>query len=188
MPKHRRTHVGLARSFQLSRVFLNLTVLQNMLIAVQGTRQTRYRMFRPAAAYSGIIAKAQELLELVDLWGKRAELTSNISYGEQRKLEIALSLASEPRVLLLDEPTAGLAVGEIPDFINMIKTLTKDITLLFPAHDMDVVFGLASRVVVLYYGQFIADGRPEEIQHNPLVREIYLGIDGGESQEHAGVS
>jgi branched-chain amino acid transport system ATP-binding protein len=176
MPTHRRIHAGLARSFQLSRVFLNLTVLENVLLALQGIRSSRYQMVRSHMAYDHLLAEAQRLLGLMNLWEKRDELIRAISYGEQRKMEIALSLASEPKVLLLDEPTAGLSIDEISDFINMIKALTKDTTLFFSAHDMDVVFGLATRVVVLFSGQFIADGTPTEIQANQKVREIYLGI------------
>lgn len=177
LPTYRRIHAGVARSFQLTRVFQNLTVLQNILIALQGTKPSRHQIFRPAIAYGDILAKAQKLLELINLWEKRDDLACAISYGEQRKIEIALSLASEPRLLLLDEPSAGLATAEIPDFINMIKMLAKDITLVFSAHDMDVVFGLADRVVVLYYGQFIAQGTPEETKANQMVREIYLGVE-----------
>ena len=147
MPAHRRAHTGLARSFQITRLFYNLTVLDNIMLALQGAKPSRYQMFRPANAYSDILVKAQELLKSVDLWQKRDELMQAISYGEQRKMEIILSLASEPKVLLLDEPSAGLAIAEIPDFINMIKTLARDTTLIFAAHDMDVVFGLAHRVL-----------------------------------------
>jgi branched-chain amino acid transport system ATP-binding protein len=101
-------------------------------------------------------------------------------------MEIVISLASEPKVLLMDEPSAGLAVAEIPDFVNMIKTLAKGTTLIFAAHDMGVVFGLADRVVVLYFGQIIAQGTPKEIQDNPQVKEIYLGVEEGTA--NAGVS
>ncbi len=181
LPAHRRVHTGLARSFQLTRVFPNLTILQNILLALQGTRPSRYEMFRQAIAYNNLVSKAQRLLELVNLWEKRDEPAHAISYGEQRKMELALSLASEPKVLLLDEPSAGLDIGEIPDFVKIMMTLAKGITLVFSAHDMEVVFGLANRVVVLYYGKFIADGTPQEIKANPTVREIYLGVEDDET-------
>ena len=177
MSTHRRAHIGLARSFQITRLFYDLTVLVNVRLAVQGTSPSRYQMFRPFVAYNKALAKARELLELVDLWEKRNELVKDVSYGEQRKMEIILSLASDPKVLLLDEPSAGLAIAEIPGFINIIKALARDVTVIFSAHDMDVVFGLADRIAVLYYGEIVAEGAPEEIQANPLVKEIYLGLE-----------
>jgi branched-chain amino acid transport system ATP-binding protein len=136
-------------------------------------------------AYTELLAKAQGLLELVDLWEKRAWPVQTISYGEQRKMEIALSLALEPKLLLMDEPSAGLDIGEIPAFTNIIKTLARGTALFFAAHDMDVVFDLADRVVVLYFGQIIAQGTPGEVQANPRVREIYLGSEEGTSDAGA---
>jgi branched-chain amino acid transport system ATP-binding protein len=132
------------------------------------------------------MGKARELLESMDLWVKRNEPMKALSYGEKRKMEFVLSLASEPRVLLLDEPSAGLGVTEIPNFVNRIKDLAKDTTLIFVAHDMDVVFDLAHRILVLYFGQFIADGTLEEIRVNPKVKEIYLGIEEGRTNARAG--
>ena len=175
MPPFRRVHRGLARSFQLTRVFGSRTLLQNTLLAIQGMRPSRFQMYRSAFAYGDIIGKAERLLDLLGLGEKKHELARTISYGERRKMEIALSLALEPKVLLLDEPSAGLDLGEIHDFIALIKEMSKETTLVFAAHDMDVVFGLSERVAVLYYGQFIADGTAEEIKKNPKVREIYLG-------------
>jgi branched-chain amino acid transport system ATP-binding protein len=176
MPIHRRVHMGLARSFQLTRVFGSLSLLQNTLLAIQGMKPSRFQMVRSAFAYEECIAKAEGLLNFLGLWAKKDELARTISYGERRKMEIALSLALEPKVLLLDEPSAGLDLGEIHDFIDFIKDIAREMTLVFAAHDMDVVFGLADRVVVLYYGQFIADGTSEEIKANPKVKEIYLGV------------
>jgi branched-chain amino acid transport system ATP-binding protein len=178
MATHQRVHMGLARSFQISRLFPNLTVLDNMLLAIYGLRHSRFQMFRSAIAYDEVVAKAHYLLKLVDLFEKRRDLVRNVSYGEQRELEIILSLASEPKLLLLDEPTAGLAIAEVAGFTNMIKTLAKDTATVFTAHDMDVVFDLADRVLVLYFGQIIAQGTPREIQGNARVREIYLGTEG----------
>jgi branched-chain amino acid transport system ATP-binding protein len=177
LPPYRRAQLGLARSFQINRLFYDLDVLDNLLLALQGNRPSRYQMIRSALSYNLLLNRAKELLEEIELWDKRRELVRNIAYGEQRKMEIALSLAAGPKVLLLDEPSSGLAIGEIPRFINTIKSLTKKTTLIFAAHDMDVVFGLAERVLVLYFGQFIADGPPEAIKADPKVREIYLGAE-----------
>ena len=177
MPVHRRVHIGLAHSFQITRVFARLTVLENVLLALQGTRPSRYQMFRPSTAYEDLMAEAQKLLKTLNLWEKSGKQVHTISYGEKRRLEIALSLALRPKILLLDEPSAGLDTHEIPEFVNMIKALSKDVTVIFSAHDMEVVFGLASRVAVLYYGQFIANGTCDEIRVNPAVREIYLGVE-----------
>ena len=117
----------------------------------------------------------QQLLESMELWDKRYEPVGAISYGEQRKLEIVFGLASHPKLLVLDEPTAGLALSEIGPFMALIKRLAAGTTILFTSHDMDVVFGLAERLIVLYFGTVIAQGTPEAIQTNPKVREIYLG-------------
>jgi branched-chain amino acid transport system ATP-binding protein len=176
IPPYRRVHQGMARSYQLTRVFPTRTVLQNTLLALQGKRGSRFQVVRPALSYPDLLATAERLLTLLGLWEKRDMLASHVSYGDRRKMEIALSLALEPRVLLLDEPSAGLDLGEIHDFIVLIRNLSQDIAVLFAAHDMDVVFGLADRVVVLYYGKFIATGTPEEIKTDPQVRAIYLGM------------
>jgi branched-chain amino acid transport system ATP-binding protein len=175
MPIYRRAHIGLSRSFQTTRVFNSLTLIDNMTLAVQGVKSSRYQMFRSATGYNDVITTARKLLESTNLWQKKDELVKDISYGEQRSMEIILSLASEPKVLLLDEPSAGLGIAESLDFVDMIRALAKDVTVIFTEHDMDVVFGLADRVIVLYYGAFIADGSPEEIQANLKVQEIYLG-------------
>jgi branched-chain amino acid transport system ATP-binding protein len=180
LPRHRRVHRGLSRSFQIARVFNSLSIIQNTLIALQGKMPSRYQAQRPATAYPDVNAKANDLLTTLGLWEKKDRTASAISHGERRKLEIALSLASNPRILVLDEPSAGLDVEEVGDFIMMVRRMTKEITLLFSAHDMDVVFGLAKRIVVLYYGQFIADGTPDEIRVNPKVQEIYLGVEESE--------
>lgn len=176
MPTYKRVHLGMGRSFQITRLLGKLTVLQNMLLGLHGIAPSRYQMLRPAIGYSELMAKCQELLESIDLWDKRNEPAQAISYGQQRKLEIALSLASKSKLLLLDEPTAGLSIAEIPLFVETIRALAKGTTVLFTSHDMDVVFALASRVIVLYYGQIIAQGTPEEIRCNSKVTEIYLGI------------
>lgn len=175
LPPYRRTHLGLARSFQITSLFYDLTILDNIIIAIHGKRHSRYQLLRSTSTHGEVVDKAKEMLESVDLWEKRSELAKTLSYGEQRKVEIILRLALEPRLLLLDEPSAGLSIAERPEFINMTKSLAAGTTVIFAEHDMDVVFQLADRVLVLYYGQFIADGTPNEIRDNARVREIYLG-------------
>jgi branched-chain amino acid transport system ATP-binding protein len=175
LPPEARASLGLARSFQISSLFPKLSVLTNVLLAIQGVQSTRYHMFRPIRSYRENLAKARELLGLVDLWGKRDSLVAELGHGEQRQMEIILSLASKPKLLLLDEPSAGLTAAESSKLIDMIHELVADTTVLLTAHDTDLVFELAERVMVLYYGRIIAKGTPEEIQNDPKVKEIYLG-------------
>lgn len=177
VPTHRRVRAGLGRSFQITRLFYDNTVMDNILLALRASHPSRYQMYRKAASYHKLVEKAERLLKTIDLWHKRNELAASISYGEQRKLEITLALAQKPKVLLMDEPTVGLASSEIDNFIDTIKALAEETTVIFSAHDMNVVFSLAHRVIVLYFGQIIAEGSPKQIQHNEKVREIYLGIE-----------
>ncbi len=183
LPTHRRVHLGQSRSFQITSLFPTLTILENCLLALQGTRTSKFQMFRLLTSYEDLFNKAHNLLVMVNLWEKRDDPVSNISYGEQRRLEIAISLASEPRLLLLDEPSAGLTAGEGAAIVDMIDNLGKDITVVIVAHDMDLVFGVAERIMVLHYGQIIVDGAPEAVRNDPRVKEIYMGIE--ESTENA---
>lgn len=173
---NRRAHLGLARSFQISNLFFNLTVLDNTLLAVQATRTQSFRMLRPITAYRHLYSKAQQLLISTSLWEKKDELVRDISHGEQRNLEIVLSLALEPRLLLLDEPNAGLTDAESAVVFDLMNTLGADTTVLFVAHDIDLVLKVANRIIVLHYGEVMADGTPEEIQGDVKVKEIYMGI------------
>ena len=176
MAAHRRAHLGIAKSFQSTTLFLNLTVLDNILLGLQGTRPSRFQIFRSATTYEHLYTKTQELLNSMDLWEKRNDPVHAISYGEQRKLEIALSLTSEPKLLLLDEPSTGLTTTESANIIRMIRNLGTDITVIIVAHDMDLVFGVAERIIVLHYGEIIAEGTPEEISIDSRVEEIYMGV------------
>lgn len=176
MAPHRRARLGMSRSFQVSNLFFNLTVLDNILLSIQGTRPQSYRMLRSITAYKSIYIKAEQLLKTTDLWEKKNSLVRNISHGEQRNLEIVLSLALEPRLLLLDEPTAGLTDAESINIIDIMRNLGTDTTVLFVAHDIDLVLNVADRIIVLHYGEIMADGTPEEIQSDLKVKEIYMGV------------
>ena len=179
IPTHQRTHLGIGRSYQITSLFPTLSVLDNILLALHGTKPSRFNMFRPHIAYDEIVAKARKLLELFGLWQERETLLQNISHGEQQQMELALCLASEPKLLLLDEPSAGLTIAETTSLISTIHDLPQDITVFLVAHDMDVVFSLADEIMVLYYGQIIARGTPQDIQGNSRVKEIYLGVEEG---------
>lgn len=185
-PTHRRIHLGIGRSYQICTLFPTLTVLDNALLACHGTKPSRFQMFRPHTAYDDILAKVQKSLTSSDLWEKRHDLVQNISHGEQRQMELACCLVSEPKLLLLDEPSAGLTAAEATSLINNLSNLSRETTVLLVEHDMDVVFSLADEIMVLYYGQIIAWGTPQEIQADPRVKEIYLGVEEGSS--NAGVN
>ena len=177
---HRRAHAGQGRSFQLISLFLNLTILENALLAFHGTKRSRFQILRPITSYEDLLSKAQETLTAADLWEQRDELVKNLSYGDQRRLEIALTtVATGLKLLLLDEPSCGLTGAESADITDMIRKLGRDITVLLVAHDMDLVFGVAERIMVLHYGQVIVDGAPEEVKVDPKVREIYMGTEEG---------
>jgi branched-chain amino acid transport system ATP-binding protein len=165
----------MARSFQIASLFLDLTVLHNTRLALQGTRSSRFQMFRSALSYKNVLTKAEELLKSMDLWEKRNELVKSIAYGEQRKLEIALSLATGPKLLLLDEPSCGLTASESADNTSGIRALGTKITVVLVAHDIDLVFGVAHRIIVLHYGELIMDGTCDKIRTDPKVKEIYMG-------------
>jgi branched-chain amino acid transport system ATP-binding protein len=170
-----RTHLGMARSFQITSLFNYQTVLVNALIALQGTRRGRYQLFHGLMVDRTMRADARKLLEANDLWELRDEVVSSLAYGQQRKLEIAVSLASNPELLLLDEPSCGLTTAESAEITARIRQLGKKITVLMIAHDMDLVFGVAERVMLLHYGQIACEGTCEEIRRNQLVRDIYMG-------------
>jgi branched-chain amino acid transport system ATP-binding protein len=178
-PTHARASLGLSRSFQISSLFPQLSVLSNVLLALHGIQRTSYQMIRPITAYKANLDKANELLESVNLWSKRDILSRSLSHGEQRRLELILALAPHPKVLLLDEPTAGLTSDESSALAQMLLRPSdkegEEVAVLFVAHDLDLVFTVAERILVLYYGRIIGEGTPEQIQTNQSVREIYLG-------------
>jgi len=175
LPPERRAALGLARTFQVNTLFPNLTVTENVLLAVQGTTPTKLRLHRPISSYRHLYDRAAQLLDSVGLSGKGSLVVKTLSHGEQRQLEIALALAGAPRILLLDEPTAGLSPSESQRLVALLKRLESSLTLLVIEHDMDVVFEIAERITVLHDGNVIADGRRDEVKANPLVNEIYFG-------------
>lgn len=172
---YHRLHLGLSRSFQLNSLFPGLTLHDNVLLAVEGAQNRHYRIFTSDSVMDHLFVEVQQLLEAMGMWGKRHAPINTLSYGEQRQVEILLSLASKSRLLLLDEPTAGLSAAESAILVDLIRNRSSDTAVLFSAHDMDIVFTLADRIMVLNFGEVIAEGRPEEIQANARVREIYLG-------------
>jgi branched-chain amino acid transport system ATP-binding protein len=171
----RRLHRGLARSFQINNLFFKLSLLENMLLALYGAERSHLQLFRTLDNRQDLLAEAQRILEPMGLWTKKNETLATLSYGDQRLVEIAFSLASKPRIVLLDEPSAGLPTAEANAFANTIRNLLGNTTLIFCAHDMDLVFNLADKIMVLYFGKLIANGLPQEIRANPKVQEIYLG-------------
>lgn len=174
-PAHRRAAQGLARTFQVTNLFPDLTVRENSLLAVQARTPSRFAILRPAGALRDLQARAEAILDAVGLAGVADALVRNLSHGEQRQLEIALALGGRPRVLLLDEPTAGLSPAESRLMAGLLRRLDPAITVLMIEHDMDIALELSPRVTVLHYGCVIADGSRDEVRADPRVREIYLG-------------
>jgi branched-chain amino acid transport system ATP-binding protein len=175
-PTHVRANLGMARAFQIISLLQNLTVMDNALLTLHGTKPSRFNMVRPIREFGEVLENAAHALKTVGLLEKRDEKVKNLSYGEQRRLEIWLGLAMRPKLLLLDEPSAGSTKEESADIINIIKNLGPDITALIVDHDMDMVFEVAERIIVLHDGKIIADGTPREVQTDQKVREIYMGV------------
>jgi len=172
---HRRASLGLARTYQITNLFPRLTALENCLLAVQALTPAKFHLHRGMHRYPAFHERARRVLEAVGLADKEAEPVRNLSHGEQRQLEIALALAGAPKLLLLDEPTAGLSPAESHAMTALLKELDPAITLLVIEHDMDVAFALTERITVLHYGKVVADGLARDVKANALVQEIYLG-------------
>jgi len=172
---HRISRMGVARTFQRNNLFQNLSVIENIRLALAIRRGHPLDFFTPVGRDSTLSKRAGDLMARVHLDGDGARLVRNLSYGEQRQLEIALALAGEPDLLLLDEPTSGMSPSETERMIGLIGTLPRTLSILMIEHDMKVVFSVADRITVLYYGKVLATGTPAEIQANTRVREVYLG-------------
>ena len=174
-PPHRRIRYGLGRTYQITNIFLGLTVEENVLLAAQGLSRIKFAMLRRIPRYGEVREKADRALEELGLSHVRHVPAGELSYGEQRQLEIALALAGNPRVLLLDEPAAGLSAAERTTIAELIRGLPRTLTLVLIEHDMDLALGLVDYVTCLHFGKVITEGKPEHIRENELVQEIYLG-------------
>ena len=170
-----RAKKGLVRSFQITSIFSDFTVLDNVALATQARLGHSFHFWRRARSEQVLREPAMETLERVGLADRADIMAGNLSHGEQRALEIAIALATNPRVLLLDEPMAGMGAEDSGRMIEFLRTLKGTYTIMLVEHDMDAVFALADRITVLVYGRPIATGRPDEIRANPDVRQAYLG-------------
>ncbi len=174
-PPHELVRLGIGRSFQLTSTFDRLTTFQNIRLAVLSKRGLRFSFFRRVNSLTEITRETEEILRRINLEAERNMPAGILSYGKHRSLEISLALATDPDLIMLDEPTAGMSRDETHHAVELIRRLTAGKTLIIIEHDMDVVFSLADRITVLNYGQILASGTPAEIRENPAVREAYLG-------------
>jgi branched-chain amino acid transport system ATP-binding protein len=172
---NRRLHLGLGRSFQVNNLFFELSILDNVLLALHGSERRHLQMFRILEKRQALLDEAERLLDLVGLASKQREPLQVQSYGDQRLVELLCAFAGEPKMVLLDEPSAGLPTAEAAAVADKIRQLAGDTTVLFCAHDMDLVFNLADQIMVLYFGKIMMKGLPKEVSANPKVQEIYLG-------------
>ena len=173
LPPDRISRKGIARSYQITNILPNATTLENVRIAAQ-SRLHSWNMISHHNGLADINRKAEQALHAVGLLGKAREFASNLSHGEQRTLEIGIALATEPKLLCLDEPTAGMSQAETEATKQLVRRIAKNLTILIVEHDMQVVMELCHRITVLHYGAILAEGTPEEIQNNPKVLEVYL--------------
>jgi branched-chain amino acid transport system ATP-binding protein len=174
MPPYKLCHLGLARSFQITNIFQGLTVFENIRLARQGQTR-RFNLWGSISHLSQLIKEAEDILNLLGLWGQRDELAGNLSHGDQRYLEIGIALASQPSMLLLDEPTAGMTPMETRASIELINRLREKVTIILIEHDIDLVFEVSDRIMVMHQGSLLAEGTPNEVKGNKAVQEAYLG-------------
>ena len=175
LPAHRRAARGIARTFQITRLFPNLTVAENVLLACEALDRRKFVVHRPIASYRDLTGRAAAIGAEFDLQRQRGELARNLPYGDQRKLEVALSMAGRPRLLLLDEPMAGLSPAERTSMQALLQRLDPAIAVLLIEHDMDIAFGFAQRVTVMSQGRVLMEGDNDEVRASREVQEIYLG-------------
>jgi branched-chain amino acid transport system ATP-binding protein len=175
VPAHRRARMGIGRTFQITSLFQHLSVADNLILALLALSGLRFNLLRPLKTYGGVLRQADELLGRWGLLARRDEVVKNLSYGEQRLLQIVLTLCQDRKVLLLDEPTCGLSPEEAIGFTRLLRDLPRDVTILLIDHDLDVLFGLAEEVMVLHFGRLLTIGSPAEVKANPEVQGIYMG-------------
>ena len=179
LPVYRRSAIGLARSFQITSLFLDFTALDNVALAVQAHAGHSFRFWRNARKDPALREPARAVLADAGLGARADVVAADLSHGERRQLEIAMALATKPRMMLLDEPMAGMGPEESARLIDILRKLKGSVTILLIEHDMDAVFALADRISVLVYGRIIASGDPAAIRADPAVRQAYLGESGG---------
>lgn len=175
LPLHRRAHLGLARSYQITSVFPNLSVAENLQLAIQAHQGHSFRFWRRGMSDPHLCAELELSLERVGLIRRAEVLAGNLSHGEKKQLEVGMALACKPKLLLLDEPMAGMGPGGTVEMHKLILQLKRQMTVLLVEHDMDAIFALADRITVLIYGEVAASGTVDEIRNNPVVRQAYLG-------------
>ena len=167
--------MGMARSFQITNIFRTMTVFENVRNAILSKNKIRYNMFLRLSKMNGIKEETERILVQIGLLERKNELAGELAHGHQRALEIGLTIATEPELILLDEPTAGMSAEETREAVKLIRRVTEGKTLVIVEHDMEVVFSLADRISVIYYGQVLASGPPEEIRNDQRVKDAYLG-------------
>jgi branched-chain amino acid transport system ATP-binding protein len=174
LPQHRFAHMGIAKSFQITSVFPQLTTRENIRVGLQAL-VSRYDMWRPRSRLRELTERADELLVMVGLWDSRERTAKTLAHGEQRSLEIGMALASQPRLLLLDEPTAGMSPEETRTMMDLILKLASERTVILVEHKMKLVLGISDRILVLHHGELLAEGTPQEVRQNEAVKRVYLG-------------
>jgi branched-chain amino acid transport system ATP-binding protein len=175
MPSYRISRLGIARSFQIINVFPQLSVFENIHAVLMSKHHIRYHFLRNLKKWKNVTEETFPLLEQIGLLDKKDVLAGFLSYGEQRALEVGLTIASDPELILLDEPTAGMSMDETRQAIKLIDRVTKGKTLVIIEHDMEVIFSLADLITVMQYGEVVTTGAPEEIRKDQRVKEAYLG-------------
>jgi branched-chain amino acid transport system ATP-binding protein len=174
LPQTKISHRGIAVAYQITNIFPMLSVFENVRVAAQ-SRKTTFNLWSKAISHRELSDEALRILEQIGLAGFKDEIAANISHGDRRRLEIGIALGTHPRLLLLDEPTAGLSPAETRQTIDLIKKIAQDLTIILVEHKMKVVMEVSDKITVLYYGRLLTQGTPDEIRNNEEVRRVYLG-------------